>query len=311
MDQSDHREPVEGFIETASGKLHYLDWGGNGVQTHLLHANGFCAGTYSPFVRFLLCELRVMASDIRGHGGSDRPDVDRIRHWDIFAEDLKRLIDGAMAPPVIGIGHSLGAVTTLIAAAEYPRLFSGIVLIDPVILPKKMLWLIRAMKLLGLAGKIPLAKGARRRKRTFKSRMEAFKRFASGRGLFKTWSEEFIDAYLECGLLEKDAQTAVLKCDPEMEAQIFESVPLNVWSYGPRIRCPVLAIRGEQSDTFQAEPAERLKTVIADCRLETMAGTGHFVPMEQPEACARAIVNFIRELNLPVPTECGFRGKKQ
>lgn len=290
------REPVEGFVETDSGKLHFLDWGGSGVPTHLLHANGFCAGTYSPFIRFLSRDLHVIASDIRGHGGSDRPDVDRIRHWKIFAEDLNLLITRTLSPPVIGIGHSLGAVTTYIAAAEYPRLFSGIVLIDPVILPKQTLWLLRFLRMFGLGGKMPLARGARRRKRTFKSRVEAFKRFASGRGLFKTWSEEFIDAYLECGLLEKDEETAVLKCDPEMEAQIFESVPLDVWTYAPRIRCPVLAIRGDQSDTFQPEPAEKLKTLMRDYRLCTIERAGHFVPMEQPGICARKIAAFVREV---------------
>jgi len=296
MDDLEQREPVEGFIETEKGKIHYLDWAGDGIQAHLLHANGFCAGTYSPFVRFLLNDLHVFAGDIRGHGGTELNGNDRIRHWDIFADDLRYLIEGIMAPPVIGIGHSLGAVTTYIAAAESPHLFSGIVLIDPVILPREKLWTIRVLKMFGLAGKIPLAKGARRRKRTFKSRLDAFRRFASGRGLFKSWSEDFIDAYLECGLLEKDSETAVLRCDPEMEAQIFESVPLNVWAYAPRIRCPVLLIRGEQSATFQPEVADTLTSIIADCRLETIPRAGHFIPMEQPEACAQAIVAFVRGL---------------
>lgn len=298
--KSEQAAPVEAFVDTDTGKLHYLDWGGGGGPAHLLHANGFCAGTYSPFIRYLRDDLNVVASDIRGHGGSDAPPVDRIRHWKIFAKDLKVLITRTMTPPVLGIGHSLGAVTTYIAAARYPGLFSGIVLMDPVILPLKTLWLIRLLKLAGLSGRIPLARGARRRRRTFKNRLEAFQRFASGRGLFRTWSEEFIDAYLSCGLLEKDADTAVLTCDPEMEAQIFESVPLDVWRYASRIDCPVLALRGAQSDTFQAAPAEKLKRLIADYRLQTIPRTGHFLPMEAPEACARAIIDFARELN-PIP----------
>jgi len=295
------KEPEEGFFNTERGKIHYLDWGGTGSETHLLHANGFCAGTYSPFVRFLLKDFTVFASDIRGHGGSDRPDIKRIRHWRVFAEDLKQIIEGTATPPVIGIGHSLGAVTTYIAAATYPHLFSGIVLIDPVILSKPFLWLIRGVRMLGLGGMVPLARGARRRKRSFKSRIEAFRRFASGRGLFKTWSEEFIDAYLECGLLEKDASSTVLRCDPEMEAQIFESVPLDVWTYAPRVRCPVLAIRGQHSDIFKAGVARGLAKRIGDYRLQIINHAGHFVPMEQPEACARAIVEFAGEVGILKP----------
>jgi pimeloyl-ACP methyl ester carboxylesterase len=289
-------EPIEDYLDTAEGKIHYLDWGGSGPQAHLLHANGFCAGTYSPFVRYLLDDLHMIASDVRGHGGSDLPVIERVYHWNIFADDLKILIEKTMSPPVIGLGHSLGAVTTYIAAATYPHLFSCIILLDPPIFRRRKLWLIAAMKWLGLAGKIPLARIARRRKKTFQSKKEALNRFASGRGIFKTWSHEFVAAYLECGLLEKDSETAILKCDPELEARIFESIPLDVWNYAEKILCPVLAIRGEQSDTFRVAAAEQLKCRIADCELATIADAGHFVPMGKPEECARVIAEFIHRL---------------
>jgi pimeloyl-ACP methyl ester carboxylesterase len=211
-------EPEENYLDTPGGRIHYLDWGGSGPQAHLLHANGFCAGTYSPFVKYLLDDLHIIAGDVRGHGGSDLPDIHRVHHWNIFADDLKTLIDQTMSPPIIGLGHSLGAVTTYIAAATYPHLFSAIILIDPPIFPRRMLWLIAVMKWLGLTRSIPLARTARRRKKTFQSKKEALKRFASGRGIFKSWSQEFVEAYLECGLLEKDSETAVLKCDPELES---------------------------------------------------------------------------------------------
>jgi len=102
-----------------------------------------------------------------------------------------------------------------------------------------------------------------------------------------------VQAYLECGLLEKDEKTAVLKCDPELEAQIFESIPLNVWRYAKKIKCPVLAIRGELSDTFFADAAQRLGGIIADYELQTIQHSGHFPTMEKPQECARLILDFI------------------
>jgi len=286
-------EPTEHFLDLPDGRIHYLDWGGDGLHAHFLHGNGFCAGTYTPFIRYLVDDLHILASDVRGHGGSDQPKVERIRHWDIFAEDLKILIEQKMSPPIIGIGHSLGAVTTYIAAARYPHLFCGIILIDPVILPPRLLWLLTALKLLGLRGILPLAKMARRRRRLFKGKQEALRLFAAGRGIFKNWSKEFVHAYLECGLLEKDEKTAVLKCDPELEAQIFESIPLNVWRYAKKISCPVLAIRGELSDTFYADAAERLRNSIADYELQTIPRSGHFPPMEKPQESANFILDFV------------------
>ena len=298
MNAPEINEPLENFIDVADGKIHFLDWGGTGHQAHLLHANGFCAGTYSPFVKHLTDHLHVMASDIRGHGASQFPSSQRIRHWNIFAEDLKGLIEKAMVPPIIGMGHSLGAVTTYIAAARYPGLFSCLILIDPTLLPRRYLWPMAIMRMFGLAAKIPLAKSARRRRKTFESKKEALKRFASGRGIFKYWSKDFVEAYLECGLLEKDPETAVLTCDPEHEAQIFESVPLDVWTYAPKITCPVLAIRGAHSGAFTVDAAERLGRLIPDLELVTIPEAGHFVPMGKPVECARVIKEFIQRLNL-------------
>jgi pimeloyl-ACP methyl ester carboxylesterase len=86
-----------------------------------------------------------------------------------------------------------------------------------------------------------------------------------------------------------------LKCDPELEAQIFESVPLNVWSHLKRIPCPVLVIRGEASDTFSRPAAEGIKAVRPESELREIPRSGHFVPMEQPQACDRVILKFLQK----------------
>lgn len=286
-------EPAEGHVEVPGGRLHYLDWGGRGPQAHFLHGNGFCAGTYAPFIRHLVEDLRVIASDVRGHGGSAFRELQTVRSWKVFAEDLKTIVERTARPPIIGMGHSLGAVATCMAAAAFPGLFHRIVLVDPVFPMPRRLALIGLMRVLGLQGRLPRARAARRRRRTFKSKAEALGRLLSGRGIFKTWSPEFVEAYLECGLLEKGAGSAVLTCDPELEARIFESIPLDVWRYVERLRCPVLAIRGGHSVVFTEGAAGRLKRLAADCEVATLPGTGHFPTMEKPQACAQAIREFL------------------
>jgi pimeloyl-ACP methyl ester carboxylesterase len=236
----------------------------------------------------------VIASDVRGHGGSDFPGIQPVRSWRVFAEDLRVVVERTTRPPIIGMGHSLGAVATCMAAVAYPHLFSVAVLVDPVFLMPRRLLAIGLMRALRLQGRLPRARAARRRRRTFRSKAEALRRLLSGRGIFKTWSPEFVEAYLECGLFEKESESAVLTCDPELEAQIFESIPLTVWSRVKRLRCPVLAIRGEQSDVFLAGAAERLRRLAPDCEVVTIAATGHFPTMEKPEECAEVIREFLR-----------------
>ena len=298
MNEVTHREPKQGFIDLADCRLHYLDWGGPGLPTHFLHGNGFCAGTYTPFLKYLLDVLHIIASDVRGHGASTHPSGERIRHWRVFAEDLQAIINRTLHPPVIGMGHSLGAVATYISAAIYPHSFSALVLIDPDIFPRRFLWGIALSKMLGFQGRFPLARSARQRRTRFTNKQSALRRFTAGRGIFKTWSKEFVEAYLECGLLEKDAETALIRCDPELEAQIFESVPINIWSYASKIRCPVLVLRGEHSDTFPMESVRRLEQINANVSTRTIPGTGHFLTMEKPETCARAIIEYLRKIEL-------------
>ncbi len=287
--------PQEGFVISRGARIHYTDWGRTGRSAHFLHANGFCAGTYGPFIPYLSDALRVVGSDVRGQGDSDPladiSETGPILDWRPFVEDIKAVVESTLHPPVIGIGHSLGAVLTYMAAAIYPGLFSRIVLIDPVIFPNRLLWLIRLMRRFGIS--VPLAKGARRRKAVFESREAALARFTAGRGIFRTWRPEFIAAYLNCGLKVQENGMAALKCHPSTEARFFDSVPLDIWQYAKQIRCPVLALRGARSDTFWPDAAWRLQRTIPDCQAQTVPDASHFIPMEKPGDCARRILDFL------------------
>lgn len=285
---------VENFLALQDGRIHYLELGKRGQQIHFLHANGFCAGTYVPLLKHLAKEFHIIASDVRGHGDSEFPNFKKVRHWQTMTQDLKTLIGQRMSFPIIGIGHSLGATLTAMTAALYPHLFSAVILTDPVIFPSKLLWMIGMMRMLGLISLTPLARGARRRKKIFANKQEALKRFISGRGIFKSWTEEFVHSYLDCALAVEEDETAILKCNPEIEAQFYETVPLNIWQYVRKIRCPIMVLRGEYSDTFLPDAAVRMKKAIPHCRMETVADTGHFLPMEKPEVCTKLMSEFLR-----------------
>lgn len=266
----------------------------NGSPAHFLHANGLCAGTYHPFLAHLQGVLALSASDLPGHGRSGPPAEDPIRHWRTFVPDLRELIVNQFSPPLFLIGHSLGAVVAYLIAAQHPELVQGLVMIDPVIFPRRFLLSVSLMRRLGLMKHFPIAKKARRRKYRFASREEAAERFLNGKGMFKTWDQSFIQAYLDCAL-EYTPEACHLRCHPETEAQIFSSVPSDVWRYAPDIKCPVLLLRGARSDTFSEEAAQKLNKKIGNCRLLTISGTTHFLPMEKPDRCAGAILNFISQ----------------
>lgn len=281
------------FINSSGKKIHALKSGSGSTHLHFLHANGLCAGTYTPFTDLFSENFTTVATDIPGHGDSDDHGEDVILHWEIFIDHIKESIVQNLKPPVIGVGHSLGAVVTYITAARYPELFSKIILIDPVILPKRKLFIFSIAKKLGLEDRLnPLATGARRRINRFESRNAAYSRFSSGKGMFKSWEDEFISSYSLHGLKEEKDSGVILKCQPETEAQIYESILMDIWTYPKKIKSPTLLIRGEKTDTFDKNAAKRLVREIKNCRLETIDSAGHFVPMEEPRLCHKIIQDF-------------------
>ena len=62
----------------------------------------------------------------------------------------------------------------------------------------------------------------------------------------------------------------------------------------------MLAIRGELSDIFFADAAERLKHLITDYELQTISHSGHFPPMEKPQESANLILDFIKRKIKPI-----------
>ncbi len=116
-----------------------LDWGGEGPLALLHHATGFCAGVWGPVAERLSEHYRVIAMDARGHGESSKPEGADCYHWELFGRDVLGVAevlaaehpDGRVA---LGIGHSIGGSSILMASAERPDLFERTALIDPIIL---------------------------------------------------------------------------------------------------------------------------------------------------------------------------------
>ena len=90
-----------------------------------------------------------------------------IQSWKPFSEDLLQFLAGQPAP-VIGVGHSIGAIVTLRAALQDPTKFRALILIDPVLFVPSRLIAWNFFYTLGLADRVhPLIAGAKRRRREF------------------------------------------------------------------------------------------------------------------------------------------------
>lgn len=109
-------------------------FGGAGAPVVLLHGLMSCARSWRPRVAALRPYGRVLAPDARGHGRSGRPagraDADAAWSPQRLADDVVELLETLEAPAAL-VGHSMGGVSALLAAAARPDLVSAVVAEDP------------------------------------------------------------------------------------------------------------------------------------------------------------------------------------
>lgn len=262
---------------------------------HLYHANGIPPETYRVLVDALDDDLRVVSLYARPMWN---PPVspNGFDSWRIMADDLLRGLDEHGLDRVIGVGHSMGGTTTMLASIKQPQRFTGIILLDPVLMPRRFLWLMRVLRAI-IGYNIPLADMARNRRRTWESAEAAFTRYR-GRAMFERWPDQALRDYIDSISRPVGDNSSALELiyPPEWEARIYETMPVDVWQHVPKITVPTLVICGAESDTFRPLSAHLWRKLRPDINVISIPDATHFVPVEAVEAVASAMGEFIRGL---------------
>lgn len=253
------------------------------VDLVFVHANGFNAGTYRALLQPLGGALRVLAPDLRGHGRTRLPTSTRGRRsWADHRDDLAALLDRLDGPPAVLAGHSMGGTAALLAAAERPGRVSSLVLLDPVIWPRPMT-LAMNLPLAGvLSSRIPLVRGALRRRTRFPDRAAAVAAYR-GRGAFKGWPDTMLADYVAEGFVD-DGDAVRLACSPEWEASNYAAQAQDPWRALRRLDRPTRILRAERNSTCSV-----FRPPAPGVAVEAVAGAGHFFPMTRPDIARDAL----------------------
>ncbi len=263
------------------GEMALLDFGPpeRHVDVVFLHANGFNAATYRAILAPLSARFRLLAVDQRGHGRSSLPAVPEGRmNWLDLRDDLLALLEAEDLKDVILSGHSMGGTASLLAAAVSFRT-KALVLFDPVILPAPIL---------GGDAESPMVHGALRRRARFASRDEAFAAYR-GRGAFRTWPAETLWDYLETGLIEDPEGGLTLACAPAWEAANYAAQGHDSVAALGACRSPIHIFTAEVGSTCRVKCGPELEAHAPRVRMEAVAGTSHFLPMERPDVVREAL----------------------
>ena len=267
------------------------------------HANGYPPQAYRTFLKPFLEDYQVFSLYLRSFWpGSDPQEM---KDWRVFRNDylseVRSLIEkfGKQSNSfgrVIGVGHSLGAMTTLMAAIKDPEMFSLLVLIEPVLFPRWRGVAIRLLAPFKLIKKIhPLIRGTLMRRTRFDSQEAMYQRYRE-KPVFSGLSDQVLRDYVE-GLAGEDSEGGVkLKYPPAWEARIYETGGIadwHVWRNLDKVPCPVLVIRGEDTYVLFDRVINQMVEKLPKGKGYTMKGTGHLVPLEAPEEMAEVVLEYL------------------
>ncbi|MGC6476094.1 MAG: alpha/beta hydrolase [Parvibaculales bacterium] len=262
---------------------------------HWAHANGYSGRTYDSMLRPISDKMTVYAWDARGHGHTKlTANPNQHQDWYLYRDDMIAMLEVLVArhnQKIILGGHSMGATTSLLVAAERPDLVRALVLADPVAFPKFFLWLEKIFRsLTGRSAEAKLVEGALNRKSIFKSQEEIWQRY-HGRASFRSWDDAFLQDYIKHATLpatdETGTQVLQLACAPAWEAANFSAQGHDTYAALAKLVTPYVILRGEKGSTvFHYRPFQKHAECISH---EIVAGSSHFLPMEQPQVIIKTI----------------------
>jgi pimeloyl-ACP methyl ester carboxylesterase len=273
----------------------FTDFGGDGPQLHFLHANGYPPACYRPLIELLKGRFHVSAMHLRPLWPNAQPK--ELGAWHPMSDDLALFLREQSLGPVIGVGHSIGAIVTLRAALRQPELFRALILLDPVLFPPRFIVAYNLFKATGLAYRLhPWIAGALRRRRIFDNLETLYKGYRR-RHIFRYMSDENLRLYID-GISKPRLEDGFeLAFSPEWEARLYYTSvwrDMDLWWNLPNLKIPTMIIRGAETDTFLAPTAHRVQQINPAIFMETLQKATHLVPLEQPEQVYKKIEWFLR-----------------
>jgi pimeloyl-ACP methyl ester carboxylesterase len=227
--------------------LNVVEFGGSGRPVVLLHGLMGRATTWWPVARELTRHGRVLGPDARGHGRSGRP-TDGAWSPDRMAADVVEILEDV--GPAALVGHSMGGLSALLAAARRPDLVSAVVVED------------MAVDLTALPA---------RSAGEYSTVEQPFPALAAVREAFPGVG----DYMTEC--VEERADGYHLLADPDDATAIATHwTHTSSWDALDAVRAPTLVIEAEDSIVPPGQ-AEAMARRITGAEHVRIPGTGHLV----------------------------------
>jgi len=258
------------------------------LTINFAHANGFPAASYRQLFEHLPEQINVLAKPRYGH----EPHFPVSNNWQNLIAEMAEFIESQTSEPIVGVGHSFGALLTLLTCAARPELFKGLILIEPPAFTGLKARTIQLLKLTRLIEKMPLAKLALNRRNGW-SMDEDLLAYFKGKALFSDFSDQAIKDYIAAGMVEESGAYK-LYFKPEVEAGIFLNVPHHLHKLRGKINLPATLITAAKGGVVTDSGVARLSRYF-NLSHQVFHDGGHLFPLEKPGATARLLTDLLGE----------------
>jgi pimeloyl-ACP methyl ester carboxylesterase len=241
-------------------KIHSTSAGAGKTTIVFVHGWTCDSSSWAGQVPALTVKYRVITLDLPGHGQSGSPSDGRFS-MDLFARAVEAVRAESKADQIVLVGHSMGAAVIRQFARLHPRRVSALVAVDGPL----------DMRGFGAGMKPPPLTGADGRKA----------REAMIQSMFVTETPKALQQQILTMMLKAPEATAV----GAMNA-MFD--PAN--AKADVTTAPALAV---YAATAQVPKAEDMRKVLPNYEGTQMAGTGHFLMMEEPKQFNDVLLAFL------------------
>ena len=280
--------PQEKHIVIGGHRHRYLEAGVEGPPMLLVHGISASLDYFGPSIPLLAQSFRLLALDLLGFGGSDKP-KGKAYSLQLYADLIREFIEksgAASAGPVHATGHSMGGKYLLATELLHPGTFGKLVLSNTdgfITLPS----FARALSLPGVRHLL---------KPIVTRRQLAEKMLAAAVHRLDKVPQETYRKIMEVAR-DKDAFDTVMGLNRHLTELDLKRTGLRARLH--ELSIPTLIIWGEQDRYISPKLANIAHREIPGSKLLMLPDCGHSPMLEHPEEFAAAIREFI--LTQPQP----------
>jgi pimeloyl-ACP methyl ester carboxylesterase len=258
--------------------------GGTGQKILLIHGLAGSSKTWDDVIPLVTPYADVIAVDLLGHGESAKPTGDY--SLGAFASGLRDFLSILGVESVTIVGHSFGGGVAMQLAYQHPHLVDRLVLVGSGGLGREVSWLLRLLTLPGAEYVMPFAFP-----KPIVDRATDVGRHLGRRNIRSPKLAEMWRAYSSlAGATNRKAFVRTMRGVIEPTGQtVNASDRLYLAAH-----VPTMIVWGDQDGMIPVSHAHAAHELIPTSRLEIMAGVGHFPHVEQPEAFADLLVDFVQ-----------------